>query len=851
MNIVNRLTLRHLKENKSRTVITTIGIIISVAMITAVFVALASFMQLFADVSYFTGGHKQAILYIDETQYEKLKNDDRIENIGVNTNNNDYTSYKLDKGASDRSRTGDFYQGDYTNLNQMITCDYEGVIPKNDNEIAVEQEFIEKNELGWKVGDIVKIPVGMRTYINDDGSEGYITGSYSGNEKFEPQGVKEYKITAILHDNPALIGFSIIQGLDSAQLASKSDLSLEATIELKEVNYKSLDVLNDIVKEYDINEYRYDIDYLAAHLAIDKNSDIMGLLPIVFIILVIIVVASVVLIYNAFAMSISERVRYLGMLSSVGATRKQKKLSVYYEGLILGAIGIPVGMLAGITGIGITLKALSSKIISTGMINGVTNSNMTMKVVLPIWAIIGIILFSVLTIFISSFVPSHKASSVTPIDAIRQREEIKVKPRSLKSPKIVRLIFGYEGELAHKNLKRNGRKGRVITASIALSVILFLTVNQFVALFTQSINLEGSVPYQVILTTEYKDKDSVANELKKIDGIDDFYSTTTEFFRVKKDTEDPLSNVFADSKALTNSYSKLFDKEQFVYINMLDQSDFDELCRKNNITIDKSSDAVSAVIMNNIDHKSNSNKVYNDSIIGKTFTTGSNDVKIKLVGFVDYDKDNYACNLNAASSVSVYTSVDDCYAHRSEDPEHPAFMYQYGIVTKSHEQVVDSIYDLDGKYENIYTHDLIESLQMMNTLTFVLQVFVYGFIALITLITLANIINTISTGIQMRRKEFAMLKSVGTTPNGFKKMMVLESAFYAIKALIFALPISILIGLAMTKILASVSIPFTVNIPLYLCVIAVVFAIVGVTMLYSVHKLKNDNIVETLKEEIN
>lgn len=851
MNIVNKLTLRHLKENKSRTVITTIGIIISVAMITAVFVAFASFMQLAADISYVTGGHQQAEFCIDGTQYEKLKNDDRIKNIGISTNLGDCTSYKLDTSATDRSRTGDFYQGDYTNLNQMITCEYEGVIPKNDNEIAVEQELIDKNKLNWKVGDIVKIPVGIRTNIDEEGKKYSFTGVYSANEKFEQLGVEEYKLTAILHDNPAMFRVTVIKGLDLAQLALDKDLNLTASIELKDVNYKSLNTLKDIVKEYDIKDYHFNTDYLAAHFAFDQNSDlVMSLLPIVLIILVIIIIASVVLIYNAFAMSISERVRYLGMLSSVGATRKQKKLSVYYEGFILGAIGIPVGILAGITGIGITLKALSKKIISTGMINGVTESSMTMKVVLPIWAIIGIILFSVLTIFISSFVPSHKASSVTPIDAIRQREEIKVKPRSLRSPKIVRLIFGYEGELAHKNLKRNGRKGRVITASIALSVILFLSVNQFVSLFTLSIDSEGSVPYQIMLTTEYKDKDSIADELKKIDGIDDFYSTTQDFFRVKKDDESSVGNVFADSKALTNNYSKLFDNLQFVYINMLEQSDFDELCRKNNIKIDESSDTVSAVIMNNIDHQNNSNKVYNDSIIGKTFT-GYYVENIKLVGFVDYDKDNYVCNLNPSTSISVYASVDDCYAHRSENSEHPAFLYQYGIVTESHEQVINSIYELDGKYETLGTQDLVDMMQTMNTIMFVLQVFVYGFIVLITLITIANIINTISTGIQMRRKEFAMLKSVGTTPKGFNKMMVLESAFYAMKALVFALPISILIGFGMTKAVASDAIPFTLNIPLYLGVIAVVFAIVGVTMLYSVHRLRNDNIVETLKEEIN
>ena len=144
-----------------------------------------------------------------------------------------------------------------------------------------------------------------------------------------------------------------------------------------------------------------------------------------------------------------------------------------------------------------------------------------------------------------------------------------------------------------------------------------------------------------------------------------------------------------------------------------------------------------------------------------------------------------------------------------------------------------------------------ENMKMMNTVAFVLQVFVYGFIALITLITIANIINTVSTGIAMRRKEFAMLKSVGTTPQGFRKMVVLESAFYGMKALVFALPISAGICFALNYTVGSNSIPFEIDWIMTLCVIAVVFALVGTSMLYSVSKLRNDNIVETLKEEIN
>ena len=171
------------------------------------------------------------------------------------------------------------------------------------------------------------------------------------------------------------------------------------------------------------------------------------MLPLIVIILLIIIAASVVLIYNAFAMSLNEKIRYLGMLSSVGATKQQKRNSIFFEGFILGLLGIPLGILSGVGGIGITLKLLGDKIISTGMLNYGDKDTLHMDVVMPWWMVIAIVFISSITIIVSCAVPAVKASKITPIDAIRQSNEIKVKAKRLRSPKIIRKIFGYEAEL--------------------------------------------------------------------------------------------------------------------------------------------------------------------------------------------------------------------------------------------------------------------------------------------------------------------------------------------------------------------------------------------------------------------
>ncbi|MCH5321515.1 MAG: ABC transporter permease, partial [Eubacterium sp.] len=833
-------------------IITTLGIGVSVAMITAVFVAVASFLNMFGDIEMTGYGYKHAVLTVNQEQLQELKADDRLERVGVRTSL-DSPSYQLENAKSRSSGVGDIYSGDYTNLEQMITGEYEGTIPKNENEIAVEQKFIEKNELDWKVGDTVTLPLGYR-YVTQNDEQVVIGGGYYGGEQFEVTDVGEFKITAILHNNPpTMVNYNIVRGFDSDKLNLTDGQTVTATIELKKVNHKSLDVIRDIAKQYDITDYEINDDYLETKFAIDENSVVVTtFIPMGLIVLIIIMIASVVLIYNAFGMSLSERVRYLGMLASVGATRRQKKLSVYYEGFILGAVGIPIGILAGIAGIGITLKAVGQRIISTGMIAGVSDSGMNMKVVVPLWAIIGIVVFSAFTIFISSFIPSHKASRVTPVDAIRQRNEIRIKARKLKSPKIVRAIFGYEGELAYKNLKRNGRKARVITASIALSVILFFSCHYFCYSFVAATNLEAEVPYQVMTIVGYDKKDSFTKELDNISDIDNYYCVNNSYLELSTQTAQESGNSdFLNKEIFTNKYENLLDSRTYVYVNYLDDEDFNQLCADNGIDYKAYySDTLKGVIMNNINHDNNSSKVFTDKLLGCSLNTFAD---VQIADFVEYDKDNYVCNLNARSCISVYMPISVYESAVTSDGETDEISYLVGIETEQHEKVAEEVRAIldENDFGGTYVQDYIEALQVMNTLVFIIEVFVYGFIALITLITVANIINTISTGIAMRRKEFAMLKSVGTSPKGFRKMVSLESAFYGIKALIFSIPISVLISFAINKTLASGAIPFEINYTLYAAVILVVFAIIGLTMLYSVSKLKDDSIVETLKEEIN
>ncbi|MDE6111153.1 MAG: hypothetical protein K2F65_04465, partial [Eubacterium sp.] len=612
----------------SRTIITTLGICVSVAMITAVFVSVASFMKFYGDAVVFDNGNKHAEYYaLSNEQVSALKADDRIDEIGLYINlPEEADGFKIESDASLGNRVSNIYAGDETHLKQMLTGKIDGNMPRNEHEIAVEQVLIEKNKLDWKIGDTVTIQLGERYYEyegqNESGEDetfrSHLYGNYGTSaEQFVPAEKAQFKIVGILHNNnPTYNKGKIVRGLSSAE--KKADVN--ATILLKNVNYKSLDVIEDISEKigvkYGSEQMRINKDYLQANLAIDSESIIAtALIPMALVILVIIMIASVVLIYNSFGMSLSERTRYLGMLGSVGATKRQKKQSVYFEGAFLGLIGIPLGIIGGIIGIGVTLEIVGQKIIETGMLMGVEDSSVEFKAVVPAWAVVGVVLFSLITIFISAVIPARKASAITPVEALRQSTEIKIKAKKVRTPKYIRKIFGYEGELAHKNLKRNGRKSRVITASIAISVILFLSVSYFCDMFTR-VNDEMDLPYQIQMYVNSDKKDEIAKDILDMDAVDDVYGIWQDQFYIGKNTKNDYENAIGSEEVLTNTYKDFWNMDRAFFVIGLEDETFNQLCTDNGVDYKEyyklGDDHAKILLLNNISRKTSGAGVFNE-----------------------------------------------------------------------------------------------------------------------------------------------------------------------------------------------------------------------------------------------
>ena len=840
MNIINKLTLRHLKENKKRTVVTIIGIIISVAMITATCVSVTSLIHVFAQSEAYTGGNWHIELEnADAGQIEKLEQNEDLQYVGVckTLELGNQAAVRVDSGKKASVSVGDILAGNRDYFSAMFTASYQGKLPANENEIVVTREFLDKNGLSWQIGDTVRVELGRRIVKDTTGALQQITGSYAVGETFESGGPASYTLVGIAEKSNFPSGSAVLfRGLSQAE-QSGGDVYLTA----KTLDKNTLDVLkNALTKAGIAPDYTLHVELFRYNYVILENDATMAtLLSFSSVIMAIIIIASVMLIYNAFGISVSERSRYLGMLASVGATKAQKRRSVYFEGAVLGAFGIPLGFLAGIGGMAVTFRVLDPVFAKSGL--NYENTSFTLS--FPWWIIPVIALLSIITIAISAYIPARRASRTTPIDALRQNTDVRVKAKKLRSPILVRKIFGYEGELAYKNMKRNGRKSRIITSSLALSIVLFLSVYSFCDMFSEVTRLSAQNPYQVYAYVDLQDTDRFREEVSALGNFDKMYSVNSTYGMGLTTAKDNF----------VNGYDRMFSSKEGgfpLYLCYVDDDDFNAMCEENGINPKPFYKGNSMVVMNCMEHTSSAAKIFSDSIIGTTFSS-TKDANDPLTGYtvgalVPYRDTSYVYNLAAPVYVMAFAPVSAANLTGG---------YMIGFETTQHEAFSEDVQDIlaNGNYADSGVMDMVSSIEMMNSTTLIMQVFLYGFITLMALISVANIFNTVSTSIDLRRKEFAMLKSVGVTPKGFNRMLRFESLFYGLKALIFGLPLGLLCSYFMQQILVSGSfdIAFYPDWRVYLGVTLAVFLIVGMSMWYATSKVKKDTIVETLKTEIN
>lgn len=887
MSITKKLALRHLKQNKTRSVLTVLGITISVVMLTVIFTCATSFAHYYGERAINTNGNWHFFVKTDyESAKKYLLSDSSLKDIGFEKDlSTEEQSYKIYSDKANYIRTGTIYQGDAQYIKDTVTCKYDGALPKSDNEIMVEQSLIKNNGLELKIGDEIKIAVGSR--LKGDFVILPIKGNYQFGERFEKEKDETFKVVGILHDNEPTERGAIIRGM--SDLKSKN---LVAYGKIKKVTPFSYIKINGIYDKFGFTKKKRAFNvgentgFLNSRLAfsIDKNDlpQVLKLTAIGIVVFAVIFVSSFAMIYNSFALSVGEQIKYLGMLSSVGATRKQKKKTLYFEGAILGGIGIILGIVLGLLTTFISQSAMNAKIMT--IMEGY-NDNIKYSTHISLWVLCLIVILAALTVFVSIISPVQKAARITAIDAIRKTDEIKRKGK-IRTPFIITKLFGFEGDIAFKNLRRNGRKSRTIIACICICAVLFLSCNYFCETFKEVSNLDYELPYQLTFQYSAESKaqlEKARNYLKTNKRVKRFYSIWEAWYSILRGDINPYDNSrlydmsFQNESIFVDKYKFIATQDITYTAHLLDDEDFNALCKKNGIDYKKyyspdKDGSIKTIVINGIDR--NDEPIFNNNLLGKTigcydidsekterenkldengnqvyfyYKTGCTSI-YKFCDFIKYDKDNPICNLDS-SGVAFY--APKCVYDKYSDDD--SFYFDYGIETDEPYKVEKELKDYLS--ENEAEGDVYNNYNWMmkeKSIISAVQFLSYAFILLITLITVFNIINTMTAQIAGRKKELAMLKSVGMTPKEFKKTLIFESMFYGLFGLLFGVPLSLVINRVVGYIISKDNpIPFSVNIWLYLIACVAVFVIIGLTMIYSLKLIKNNSIIDSLKDDTN
>ena len=907
MNIFNKVTLQSLKKNKTRTVVTVIGVILSAAMLCAVMTSASSFMHYVKQNTVFDiGDWHGRISGTDYAAFEQVRNHESVSDAVCVQE----LGYSALDGAADKDRPYLYVLGGSSNTHSFLPVRItSGNYPSSAGEIILPQNLTRDSGVVFRIGDLITLQLGDRIYEGQKMNQYnpcrmYKDGILQFNgESLKIRETRNYKVVGFYerlspffenYNSPGYTAFTF------------EDIKPEAVYEY--------DVYFRLENPKKFSEVMQNGSFPVPQGRVEKNTDLLmfyGEAPygnffnmiysVAAVIIGLIMFGSVSLIYNAFSISVSERTKQFGLLASVGATRKQLRHSVFFEAFAVSIVGIPLGVLCGIAGIGITFLAIGEKFKSMGF-PAALNMHLSASHIL-ITVIIAFI-----TVFISALVPSGRAAKVSPIEAIRQSSDIKIKSRNVKTSKLTYRLFGLPGVLANKNYRRSKKKYRATVISLFMSIVLFVSAFSFTDYLMESVN-DGMLGAEYDLRFNYDPNLSgnipetdLLHKVKEIKSINDAAVIRYLFFDVKIDESELTDKILSEKHIWTdgseengtsvtvNSVLTFVDDSSFRELlneNRLPETDYMDKDNPLAIVLDKKSvyngQTQRYEVVKYLKHdKLKIKTVQHKKLDGYWFIDVTEDENGNAVA--RYEKDDgkdgageqkeykylpaeealydtvlsvgrvitkrpYYCDDAASLTVIYPVSMINSILPDYECRLNPCQLFMTSNDHRASYKDLKELTEGSGISTDFIADRVAEEENSRNVVT-IIRVFAYGFIALISLIAAANVFNTISTNLNLRRREFAMLRSIGMAQKEFNRMMNYECLLYGSKALLYGLPASVLVTALIWK---SVGIGFETDfrLPWIAIIIAScsVFAVVFATMLYAMRKIKKENLIDALKNE--
>ena len=853
MNILKKLTLKSLKLNKKRTIVTIIGIILSTALICAVAGMITSVQKTLINYAKsHSGNYHVCFKNIPNDELKYIKENKNVQDYFLSKN----VGYgKLEKVENEYKPYIFVMEYDKKGLEQGGVTLLEGRMPENSNEIVIPEHLIKSGRINYTIGEKITLNLGKRQTkdgleltqedaLLTDESEKTESSSTSKSETEDLEEIVDtkehtYTIVGIIErsnykgiEGFSAPGYTAISYMDNENDINTANISVLYS-NLKDFQKKTEDIKSVIEKNIGSS---VTVSYNSSLIDYEggvSDTTMASLYSVGAVVIVIIILSSVFVIRNSFSISVSEKTKQYGMLSSIGATKKQIKKSVLYEGFYIGIIGIPLGILCGMLAVVILLQ----------VVNVLLGDSLNEKCVfsIPILAIIASIVISAITIYLSCILPARRASKISPIEAIRGNDDIKIKAKKVKTSKITKKLFGIGGAIASKNLKRNKKKYRTTVISLVVSISIFISLSSFLDYGGKIVNVYyKDLGYDISV---YDGTVENYNEIIKLDNVEEYsYSYMTEGSvdinkygsefgkRIAKDSEGTNSITIV---LINNDYFKKFiehlgiQSTNYKDIAILEDDAYEYIDEK-------------TVFENYYSLKTG------DSI-DITLTNGE-----KRTVKISKKTDERPMGYKNVYSNGGYLFVSEDFIQDKSDEKS---FHMGSLVIKSQnpdelENEINNLKKTNNLYSKLYINNISKYVEENKKIILLISIFLYGFIAVITLIGVTNIFNTITTNMILRSKEFANLKSVGMTTKEFNRMIRLESILYGLKSLLIGIPLGLIGSYCIYNGIAK-GLDFGYILPLKSIIIAIIFVfiIVGLTMKYSLNKINKQNIIETIRED--
>lgn len=929
MNIIHKVTWKGMWKNRTRTLVTIFSVVMSAAMFMAVITGAYSLWNYSVQEQVAQGGDFFVQFdYASEEDTVNLKEEANARYV-VDVGVLGYYRYTFDKtGRYLNYRVSAVDELFWEKMGLLLS---EGRLPENSSEVLVPERFCEL--LGISVGDTVTLD--MFSYTEKEAELPIV--AEQGYQEFQTA----YTVVGTMEEQDFLLlseevfqwaADTLITLRDGSEgeevwhrLYAKTEQPGQAG-ELAEREYGEKVYLNQrLLNLYGLTEH--------------ANANWMILLMAIVAILIV-MVAAVNPISNAFTVSVAERTKQFGLLSSIGQTKKQIRQSVLFEAVVICGVAIPIGLLIGYGTMAVVFMFWGSEGVDIfkSIVHDVEGNTVLRTTVS--WPIVMIaIAVCIVTVLISAWIPARRASRLTPMEAIRQSEDIRSISKLARVGKLSQHRLGLPAVLARKYYHISRRTYRATTVALSVGLILFISTNYLTACYNMMADAMHTDSYDFYTEAQWQvDPFEYKEAIKTAPGIADAvvgfetrkdiiipYTAYSEEWRnevVSIEREDPnagwkvtwISVAFIEDevyeKALreaginpepylrgeiaattmtSNSLSlktpegervsKKYYGPQWAEgaaIQVLSQDVFrvpEELVSKDwknrqdsyevndqgqvilkaqNMELTEDGQVIEQVayFLLEITEGETSNQrnycyyIYDNETgeRGELLLTTSAEVELLRTGAC---LDERPFGISVTAGIILPLSLLEEKGWKTESDR-----YSVMLKAENYKEALKSLDEYMEKYGGGSLIDEVEESQTMRNTTAIIRIIANSIVLLITLTSAVNVFNVISANLALRRRDFAMLRSMGMPNSGIDQMLVIEGILYGSWALIWSIPIGLMIcyGIYRTYRVYYV---MTVGFPWQTVLggIVAVFLILLVSVSSVMRKIHKDNVIDAIRME--